>query len=70
MMIFEPNKFYKHTTGYIIHTLDFADTVIYGRTLLAEDTSGSIISAGTSDNSYSVNYIEVTKDDFMNALPN
>ena len=69
MMIFEPNKFYKHTTGYIIHTLDFADTVIYGRTLLAEDTSGSLISAGTSDNSV-VNYIEVTKDDFMNALPN
>lgn len=69
MMIFEPNKFYKHTTGYIIHTLDFADTVMYGHTLLAEDTSGSLISAGT-DNSYSVNYIEVTKDDFMNALPN
>ncbi len=67
-MRFEPGKYYRHTDGREIATLDFLETTMWGRVLIAEDAGKfhhSISSVGTDSEDYAVNWEEITKDEWM-----
>jgi hypothetical protein len=63
-MKFEIGKYYEHTTGHIINPLVEAETTLYGKTLIAEDSQGTLIAVGQDEDS-TANYIEISKDKWM-----
>ena len=68
-MKFEPGKYYKHTTGEMLHTLVMADTTMWGRTLLAErcpkNEMVTIVPVGIDSTDYTTNYVEITEEEWM-----
>jgi len=64
-MKFEPNRYYEHSGGGRIHTLNFLDTFIWGYALIAESRDGGLIPVGTNDIAHTVNYREITKKEFQ-----
>lgn len=67
-MKFEPGKYYKHTSGDTIATLDFLETTVWGRALIAERMFSDhydLHAVGTSDDSYTQNWKEITKEEWM-----
>ena len=63
---FQPGKYYKHTTGHMIHCLGFLDTTIYGRALISEEScSGNIILVGFDSNFNTANYVEITEEEWL-----
>lgn len=65
-MKFKANKYYRHTTGRIMHTLKKANTMMWGKTLIAEDLQG-LTSVGTDSDSYAINWRETTKAEWLKA---
>lgn len=67
--IFKPNKYYKHTTGHMLHTLNVVETTMWGRTLVAEvcsqDKCVHLIPVGIDSESYTANYTECTEAEWM-----
>lgn len=65
-MIFEPGKFYKHTSGKMISTLDFLETTMWGRTLIVEESGNPGLNCVATDSeSFAVNYTEISKEEWM-----
>jgi len=65
-MKFEPNKYYKHSSGGMIHTLGFLNTSIYGNTLIAEEShSANFVPVGTSSDDHTQNYTEITEEEWL-----
>lgn len=63
-MVFELNKYYKHTSGQLVHILTEIKTQAYGKSLIAEPTdSCDIIPVGDGEG-YSVNWIEIKKKEW------
>ena len=63
---FQPGKYYKHTTGHMIHCLGFLDTTIYGRALISEEScSGNFILVGFDSNFNTANYVEITEEEWL-----
>jgi len=68
-MKFEPGKYYKQTTGEMLHTLVFAETTMWGTTLVAElspvEGMNTLVPVGSDSDSYTANYTEVTEEEWM-----
>ena len=67
-MKFEPGKYYKHSTGDMIATLDFLETTLHGRALIAERMFAGhydLYAIGTSGEGYAPNWRESTKEEWM-----
>lgn len=65
-MKFEVGKFYRHTTGICFAILCEAETTMYGRTLIAEQSCGMpVIVAVGSDEASAINFHEITKEEWM-----
>ena len=64
-LVFEMGHYYAHTTGSKIHICGSAHSIAYGETTIAENEFGNFIPVGTSE-SYTVNYHEITKEEFVN----
>ena len=70
-MVFEVGKFYKHTTGRCLAILCQQETMMYGDTLIAEQsgTQESFMAVGKDEDS-AVNFHEISKDEWeANFLP-
>ena len=64
-MIFEVGKFYQHNTGGKIAVICEANTTLWGENvLISEDCCGELHPVGR-DESHSVNWHEITKDEWM-----
>jgi hypothetical protein len=63
-MKFEIGKYYKHTAGHMINPLVEAETTLYGKTLIAEDSQGTLIAVGQDEDS-TANYVETTKEEWL-----
>jgi len=66
LFVFQPERYYKHSGGGMIHTLHYLRTYSYGIALIAEDKTGRLWPVG-SDPTNSVNYGEITKEEFENS---
>lgn len=66
-MKFELGRYYKHTTGSKIFICGLADSIFYGRGLIAEDERGELSRVGDSEEN-TVNYAEITKEEFMEGI--
>jgi hypothetical protein len=70
-MVFEIGKYYKHTTGNMLHIITAAKTTLYGWTHIAEQVGinhcGTFLAVGF-DESASVNYTEIKEDEWMKAF--
>ena len=67
---FEVGKYYKHTTGDMLHILQYVDTTLYGRCLLAENEFGKLEAVGDQKDN-AVNYKEIdSKEYYENFLKN
>lgn len=64
-MIFEVGKYYRHTTGKEISIICEADTTMFGKTLIAEEAGDIKFVAVGGDESHSVNWTEITKEEWM-----
>lgn len=65
-MSFEVGKYYKHTTGTMIHVLTEVETMTYGKCLVAEETTNqNLVPLGIGE-SFTENWIEITKEEFVN----
>jgi predicted methyltransferase MtxX (methanogen marker protein 4) len=67
-MYFEPGKYYKHSSGKMMHTLAIVDSTLYGRTLIAEEASEHghmFIPVGIDSEDYAQNYVEITEQEWM-----
>lgn len=65
-MVFELNKFYKHTGGGMMHMISIAEAPIMwmGPTLIAEDASGFLTPCGMDETSAD-NWVEIERREFM-----
>jgi len=64
-MKFEVGKYYRHTTGKEISIICEANTTMYGETLIAEGCHCTEFIAVGSDESAAVNWIEITKEEWL-----
>ena len=63
-MAFEVGKYYKHTTGYMLHTLFTVETMMYGFSLIAEESgTGAFRPLGTDEDS-ATNWVEINKKEW------
>lgn len=64
-MVFGVGKYYRHTTGHMLHVLCEAETKLFGNTLIAEtyDDSEVFTAIGKTED-HSVNYTEISKEDW------
>lgn len=60
--MFEEGKYYKHSTGYVLHTLITVDTCAYGRCLIAQEKMGELIPIQNIEDKY--NWTEITKEEY------
>lgn len=68
MLRFEPGKYYKHASGCVMATLQFAKTTMWGRTLVAEEAGRcghSLFCVGTDSDDYAVGWEEITEEEWM-----
>lgn len=65
---FEIFKYYKHTSGTLMHIIGRVKTTVYGTTLLAEETDGSFKPVG-EDEANMVNWVEITHQEWSFAFP-
>lgn len=64
-MIFEIGKYYKHTTGEMLHIISAGKTTLYGWTMIAETTRGSnLVTVGVGE-SFAVNWSESTEEEWL-----
>lgn len=68
VFVFAPDRYYKHTTGRAIHTLQYVKTHMYGVALIAEDDMGKLYPVGL-DPANAVNYTEITKEEYEGSFP-
>ena len=67
-MKFKKGKYYKHTTGQMLHMLGYVKTSGYGKTILAEEFSTwKIIQCGM-DKYSSQNYKKIKKNEWNKKL--
>ena len=68
-MVFELDKFYKHTNGRFMHMIAMAEKPImwFGPTLIAESLDGSLTPCG-GDETSSSNWSEVTEKEYRGEL--
>lgn len=69
-MRFEIGKYYKHTTGTMLHIITAAKTTLYGWTHIAESINGSgksFMAVGFDTNA-STNFSEISEDEWMKAF--
>lgn len=66
-MKFEIGKYYKHTTGSMLHIVSAAKTTMWGWTTIAETNKSELIAVG-SDESAAVNYTEIKEEEWMTAF--
>ena len=67
---FEVGKFYKHTLhGHMRHILQYVNTTLYGRCLLAENEYGDLEAIGDQKDKVE-NYIEIEPKEYYNAFLN
>ena len=65
-MRFEIGKYYKHTTGKMIHIISAGKTTLYGWTLIAEVVGeNSELMTVSSSMGSAVNYTEIDKAEWM-----
>lgn len=69
-MLFEPNKFYTHTEGRSIHTLEYVKTIRWGKILVIEETDHtghamSFIDDKALTPDQTENWTEISKKEFM-----
>ena len=67
-MKFEPGKYYRHTGGDVMATLDFVETTMWGKTLVAERAgvrSHNLVPVGVDSEKYAVNWREISKKEWM-----
>ena len=71
MMIFKIGKYYKHTTGHMLHIVTAAKTTLYGWTHIAEQAGvnarETFLAVGVDDSS-AVNYKEIKEEEWMKAF--
>lgn len=68
IMKFELGKYYRHTSGDMIATLDFLETTMWGKALITERVgtkNHDICCVGTDDEGYAQNWQEITKEEWM-----
>lgn len=63
-MKFELGKYYKHTTGTMLHVIASAETTMFGDALIAEESGQIDFKAVGKDESHSVNYTEIDKKEW------
>ena len=67
-MAFELGKYYKHNTGHMLYICGVCHTHMHGTGLMAEsndiDKMTTYIMVG-SDEQSSVNYVEITKEEYL-----
>lgn len=66
-LFFEPDKYYKHTSGHMIHTLVMAETTLWGTTLLAEQAGEDmyvLTAVGIDSEDYTAGYHEITEEEW------
>lgn len=72
-MKFELGKFYKHTTGRTLSIVGLAETTMWGRTFVGEEIKNEgmsiLIAVGNCEDN-AVNYIEITKEEWMKNFVN
>jgi len=70
-MVFEIGKFYKHTTGSMLHIISAGKTTLYGWTHIAEQTGvnayETFLAVGVDEDS-AVNYTEISEEEWMKAF--
>ena len=67
-MRFEPGKYYKHSGGRTIATLDFLETTMYGKVLIVEQAGNRghrLTCVGTDSDDYAINWKEITKEEWI-----
>lgn len=66
-MRFRQHRYYVHESGSMIHTLVFANTTLYGQTLLAECSgeNGDFTAVGTDSDDYAVGWTETTREEWL-----
>jgi len=65
-MIFEVGKFYQHTTGEQLSVICETNTTLYGNNvLIAESNQSMNFKPLERDESFAVNWHEITKDEWM-----
>ena len=65
MLIFEVGKFYEHTTGKQLAIICEAETTLYGKCLLAEQSDSFEFSAVGKSEDATDNWHEITKEEWM-----
>jgi hypothetical protein len=63
VFVFEPNKYYRHSGGGMLHTLHYLKTFMYGIALIAEDRMGKLHPVGSYPEN-AINYHEITEQEF------
>ncbi len=70
-MIFEIGKYYKHTTGTMLHIITAAQTTLYGWTHIVEQTGvnayETFLAVGMSEDNAG-NYTEIDEKEWMKAF--
>lgn len=61
---FEIGKYYKHSSGKIIHILGRVETTSYGYCLVAETSSGVLVPVGEHDDAI-IGWEELTREEWM-----
>lgn len=64
-MIFELDKYYRHTTGYEIHILCEGETTLRGKGLIAETNGKEELTIVGNKEENAINFIEITKEEWM-----
>ena len=67
-MVFEIGKYYQHTCGAKLAILCELETTQYGKTLIAESDGRDVLRAVGKGKSYTVNYHEITKEEWMESF--
>ena len=66
-MRFELGKYYRHTSGKMLHIIAVAETSFYGTALIAEDEGGRLQPCGFEE-ANAKNYVEITQEAWLAAL--
>lgn len=64
-MKFEVGKYYKHASGNIMHVIGGLQTTLYGGCLVAEEVDSANLKPIGQDETSVENWLETTKEDFM-----
>ena len=63
-MVFEIGKYYKHTSGTMIHPLVEVETTQFGKALIAETNETLDFVAVGRTYEHAMNYAEITKEEW------